>query len=175
MPEAAVVADRFDRLLRETQGIIRARIAGMGVPTHAVDDVAQEVYLDFFAQGALTPDGVEPLRWLCGMARNQALEYFRRSARESTRLCRVSELLAEDLPDSYATDMEEDARLPALQKCLQQLDKRHRSVLEQHYRKGHTVDEMAQMDGKSTGAIHMVLARLREALKRCMATQRILS
>jgi RNA polymerase sigma factor (sigma-70 family) len=145
----------------------------MGVPTHAVDDVAQEVYLAFYGQDALSPEGVDPLRWLCGMARNQAMEYFRRSARESARLCRISELLAEGALSFDAPEMEDDARLPALLQCLQRLDGRHRLVLERHYRNGDTVEEIARQGGKTAGAVHMVLARLREALKRCVSAHRM--
>ena len=38
----------YDDIVRDTSSHIRAYIAGMGVPRHDVDDVAQDVYVELY-------------------------------------------------------------------------------------------------------------------------------
>ena len=56
--------EQFERIVQETHHQLRAQIAGMGVPADAVDDVAQEVYLDLARQSERVPEGLEIGRWL---------------------------------------------------------------------------------------------------------------
>ena len=72
----------FEAVLRETQSVIRAYIAGMGVSLDTVDDLAQEVYLEFYKTGDRRPDGLESIRCLKGIAKNLCLNHFRRSKRK---------------------------------------------------------------------------------------------
>ena len=62
---------------------IRAYIAGMGVPRHDVDDVAQDVYMELYRFFDRMPAEVQPRQWLKGIARNLCLNYFRRNSRRS--------------------------------------------------------------------------------------------
>ena len=63
----------FDTILNETQHHIRAYIAGMGVPRHDVDDIAQDVYVELYRFFDRIPEGVHPKQWLKGIARNLCL------------------------------------------------------------------------------------------------------
>ena len=38
----------FETILRETHARVRAYVAGMGIAPHEVDDLAQDVYLEFY-------------------------------------------------------------------------------------------------------------------------------
>src|SRR5687767_11626208 len=71
----------FDVIVRETHPHIRAYIAGMGVPRHDVDDVAQDVYVELYRFADNIPAGVHPKQWLKGIARNLCLNYFRKQGR----------------------------------------------------------------------------------------------
>ena len=71
----------FDAVLAETHARIRAYIAGMGIARHEVDDVAQEVYLEFYKSLEKMPEDLAPERWLKGIARNLCLNHIRRCAR----------------------------------------------------------------------------------------------
>ena len=71
----------FDVVLRETQSHVRAYIAGMGVPRHDVDDIAQDVYVELYRFSDRIPPDVPPKQWLKGIARNLCLNYFRRTSR----------------------------------------------------------------------------------------------
>src|SRR4051795_3809723 len=71
----------FDAIVRETQAHIRAYIAGLGVPRHDVDDVAQDVYVELYRFSDRIPPDISPKQWLKGIARNLCMNYFRRTSR----------------------------------------------------------------------------------------------
>ncbi len=169
MPPAPDPRARFEAILAETQGQVRAYIAGMGVAVSEVDDVAQEVYLDLWRQPERLPDGVAPLQWLRGVARNCCFEHFRRRARHGSHLVRVAELL-EAAQESQPTAEPED-RLVALKRCLQRLDRGQRTLLDAYYRDSRPIAELAGESRRSIDAVHMVLVRLRGALRRCILGQ----
>ncbi|MBA3708607.1 MAG: hypothetical protein H0W83_07310 [Planctomycetes bacterium] len=155
----------FETLMIETQAAVRAHIAGMGVPTSDVDDVAQEVYLDAWAQRGREPADVEPLRWLRGMARNCALEYFRRRCRQARQHRRIADLLiATETPPAPISS----GQLGALQACLSKLERGHRELIERRYCNAVSAAELAMDSGKTSGAMHMLLSRLRDWLRRCV-------
>ncbi|MBA2480156.1 MAG: sigma-70 family RNA polymerase sigma factor [Planctomycetes bacterium] len=166
MPPAADPTERFERILAETQGQVRAYIAGMGVPVAEVDDVAQEVYLDFWRQPERMPAGVAPLQWLRGVARNCCYEHFRRRAPRSAHLVRIAELL--DVAAEPPSAVDQDQRLAALRHCLSRLDSAQRDLLDAYYRDGRGIAELAADSRRSADAVHMVLVRLRGALRRCI-------
>lgn len=58
----------FDVIVRETHPHIRAYIAGMGVPRHDVDDVAQDVFVELYRFFDRIPAEVHPKQWLRGFA-----------------------------------------------------------------------------------------------------------
>src|SRR4029453_2133977 len=73
----------YESIVRDTQAHIRAYIAGMGVPRHDVDDIAQDVYLELYRFFDRVPAEVHPKQWLKGIARNLCLNYFRRTSRRN--------------------------------------------------------------------------------------------
>ncbi len=169
-PGAFAEAD-FEHLLRTTHDLIRAHIAGMGVPADHVDDVAQEVYLDFALHPERRPSEVAPLRWLRGMARNCSHEYFRSQSRQGRQLSAIADLLVTPASDDAHEAETQEIHLQALERCLDKLPADHRSLIEGHYRDGRPVAELAAEQGRTAGAMHMLLARLREALRHCMLGQ----
>ncbi|MCR9120459.1 MAG: hypothetical protein NXI22_26285, partial [bacterium] len=118
----------FEAVLEETQSHIRAYIAGMGVASHEVDDVAQDTYIEFFKNLHKIPDNVPPSRWLKGIARNLCLNHFRKRSRRG-RLHReaLAELLAR-LESSFDERGIDGALDAALEKCCNQLTDRSRKL-----------------------------------------------
>jgi RNA polymerase sigma-70 factor (ECF subfamily) len=171
MGTPASSGDDFERILRDTQGLIRAHIAGMGVRSDEVDDVAQEVYLDFAQHPERRPPEVEVLRWLRGMARNCCHEYFRRRARQAKHLVAISDTLSAEDPAQGGDDELAEAKLSALRQCMERLNQPHRDLLNRYYQDGQSAEALATAQGRSVGAVHMVLSRLRETLRRCLLGQ----
>src|SRR5215475_14703060 len=81
MSDTPAASFDFDAIVRETQAHIRAYIAGLGVPRHDVDDIAQDVYIELYRFSNKIPAEVPPKQWLKGIARNLCMNYFRRTSR----------------------------------------------------------------------------------------------
>lgn len=161
----------FDAILRNTQARIRAYIAGMGIAAHEVDDVAQEVYLQFYRNLDRMPDDVSPQRWLKGIARNLCLNHIRRTARRG-RLQReaLAELLAttETETHRHAT---EGSLSGALDDCVRQLPEKSHRLLDLRYHQDLSSSAMARMLGSTPQAIRVSLHRVRSLLRDCIVRQ----
>jgi len=142
---------------------LRGFLAGMGVALDAVDDLAQEAFLSYLRQPERRPAEVEEIRWLKGIARNLAYEWFRRHARGG-RL-ELAELLAfATVPQPTPTE----PRLAALRRCLESVDAAGRSLLDAAYLQDDTSEAIAKRLGRTPSGVRMALLRLRERLRQCV-------
>jgi RNA polymerase sigma-70 factor (ECF subfamily) len=163
--------EQFETVFRETQSRVRSYIAGMGVPLDDVDDVAQDVFLAYFRQGDQAPAGVEPIRWLKGIARNLCLEYFRRRRVPGGeyRLALAELLEAADsaflarLTDPDPTDTQQ-----ALGHCLDRLSAKNRQLLDLRYQQNLPSHRIAAQVGATAEAVRIALMRTRSALRECV-------
>jgi RNA polymerase sigma-70 factor, ECF subfamily len=166
---AAVEFD-FDEVVRETHPHIRAYIAGMGVPRHDVDDVAQDVYVELYRFSHRIPAGVHPKQWLKGIARNLCLNYFRRQGRRQ-RLQR--EALVEILIRAEQEGPPSLAEGPirrALDGCYDQLPEESRHLLELRYERELPSQSIAELLSSTAEAIRIALFRIRNGLKQCITS-----
>jgi RNA polymerase sigma-70 factor (ECF subfamily) len=156
----------FEEILQDTQGRLRAYIAGIGVPNHAVDDLAQESYLVLYRNPERLPDDIEPIRWLKGVALRLSLNYLRRSKRLANReaAAAVHQLAeAASRAEGKASAMQD-----RLDHCLALLSDEHRRLVELRYAQGFSSFEIAQRLNSNDGAIRIALMRIRNALRDCM-------
>ncbi len=156
----------FERVVNETHHGLRSAIAAMGVPVADVDDVAQEVYVDLSRQPERVPPGIDIRRWLHGMARNCSYEYFRRRSRQHAHFVAMAEHLAQ-VPQEQVVP-EPVLEVDALKRCLERLRPEQRMLLDAHYKDGRPIAELADEHQRMATAMHMVFARLREVLRRCI-------
>ena len=154
----------FEAILRESQSLLRAYIAGMGVPLDTVDDLAQDVYLEFYQKGHRRPSDVEPIRWLKGIARNLCLNYFRRSKRKAERELEGLAELLERLPEALETAPDPGP----LETCLERLSRRAREMIALRYQDGLESSEIGRKVGLSAEAVRVSLLRIRFALRDCL-------
>lgn len=154
----------FEAILRETQSVIRAYIAGMGVPLDTVDDLAQEVYLEFYKGRDRRPSDVEPVRWLKGIAKNLSLNHFRRSKRKSEQHLEAVAVLLERLPCPTEVLREPDA----LDGCLEKLPGRSREMIALRYQEGMESAAIGEKLGLSAQAVRITLLRIRSVLRDCL-------
>ena len=158
----------FETVVRETQPHIRAYIAGMGVPRHDVDDVAQDVYVELYRFADRIPAEVTPKQWLKGIARNLCLNYFRRASRRS-RLQREALLeiflqAEQEGPPSLA----EGPVRRALDGCYEKLPTESRRLLALKYEQELPSQTIAERLGSSPEAVRVALFRIRASLKQCI-------
>jgi RNA polymerase sigma-70 factor (ECF subfamily) len=161
----------FDAILRNTHHRIRAYIAGMGMAPHEVDDIAQDVYLEFYRHLDQVPSDVAPQRWLKGIARNVCLNHIRRSARRG-RLQReaLAEMLVETETETHR-HATEGSLAQVLEECRRQLPAESRQLLELRYQQDLSATAIAQMLGKTAETIRVTLFRIRASLKACVVRQ----
>lgn len=161
----------FDAILRNTHARIRAYIAGMGIAAHEVDDVAQDVYLEFHKNLDKVPADVAPQRWLKGIARNVCLNHIRRSARRG-RLHReaLAELLAATETETHRRATEGSLQI-ALEECCRKLPGDSRELLNLKYQQDLPSDAIAETLSKTAEAVRVALFRIRATLKSCVQKQ----
>jgi len=158
----------FDEVVRQTHTRIRAYIAGMGIASHEVDDLAQEVYLQLYRGGCQVPAGIAPERWLKGIARNLCLNHIRRTSRRA-RLQReaLAELLARAKTDEFESAHEESLQW-ALDGCFSKLPAKSRRMLMLRYHSDLAAAKIADAVHSSPEAVRIALFRIRAALRDCI-------
>src|SRR4051812_22242520 len=159
----------FDAIVRETQAHIRAYIAGLGVPRHDVDDVAQDVYIELYRFSNNIPANVPPKQWLKGIARNLCMNYFRRTSRRQRlqRQALVEIFLQAEQNDSPA--LSEGPVRRALDGCCEKLSPESQRLLALRYEQelpSHLIAERVQSTAE---AVRIALFRIRSTLKACIA------
>ena len=159
----------FDTIVRHTQLKIRAYIAGMGVFPHDVDDVSQDVFMEFYKNMEKMPPEVPVEAWLKGIARNLCRNHFRRSARRD-RL--HDQALAEILARTHSKTerlLDESDLGIALEGCYEKLPEESRRMLVMRYADDLSSGAIADALGSTAEAVRSALYRVRSALKDCVA------
>jgi RNA polymerase sigma-70 factor (ECF subfamily) len=159
----------FERILHDTQNVVRAYIASLGVTSYEVDDVAQEVYLAFYKGMKTIPEGVEPIRWLKGIARRLSNNHFRKMKVEQARR---HEALAELLSGAEESQEEESlfaCSFDVLKKCMESLTDKSRQMMMLKYGDNLNATAIANETQMSAGAVRMTLLRIRESMRDCVS------
>ena len=167
-PSPPDFAREFDRVLTASHGEVRAYLAALGVPVACVDDLAQEVFLAWYRAPEQRPAEVEPVRWLKGIARRMALNFFRAGRRaEERHAAVVAELLATEAMELPVRA--DDAAAAALEDCLGEVPEKNRAVLRLRYEENLASHDIAARLGTTAAAVRILLMRLREALRGCIS------
>jgi RNA polymerase sigma-70 factor (ECF subfamily) len=161
-------AAEFDLIVRETQPHIRAYIAGMGVPRHDVDDIAQDVYVELYRFFDRIPEGVPPKQWLKGIARNLCLNHFRKCSRRQRlqREALVEIFLRAEQDASHA--LSEGPIRRALDGCYEKLTPDSRRLLALRYEQELPSQTIAERLQSTAEAVRVALFRVRASLKQCI-------
>src|SRR5262245_858103 len=168
MNQPAAESVDFDAVVRDTQAHIRAYIAGLGVPRHDVDDIAQDVYVELYRFADRIPPAIPPKQWLKGIARNLCMNYFRRTSRRQRlqREALVEIFLRAEKKESPGLS-EGPVRL-ALDGCCEKLSPESQRLLALRYEQelpSHLIAERLQSTAE---AVRVALFRIRTALKACI-------
>jgi RNA polymerase sigma-70 factor (ECF subfamily) len=159
-------ADDFIRQLTAAQTSLYAYILTLLPDRAAAQDVLQETNLTLWRKLADFQPGTSFMAWGCRVAYFQVLNHRRRMKRD--RLVFDDQLL-DSLAERQAERMEQaDHRELALKKCLESLPAAQRSLIQRRYAPDGSVQEIAEAEGKSAGAISQMLYRIREALLNCI-------
>ena len=155
----------FANLVDTTHRPVRAYVASLGLAPEAVDDVAQETYLDYLRSGCKRAGGAPELDWLLGMARHRALNHLRAERRAGRARAQLAAWLT-SAPGGFVEEVDE--ALAALRVCLEGIDHRARRLLDAVHRDGLDAAAAGAREGLTGNAVRVALARLRERLRACI-------
>ena len=154
--------------LREVRLFVAAHASSRGL----VDEVVQAAYLTAIEHIADYRGPGVFLAWLKGIARNELRHLLRERARWPTQLGgdAIESLVAHAALDGLdAADAEgHEERLQALAGCLEQVPGPGRQLLDQCYRDGLSLEQIAAASGSSYAAVAQALSRLRRKIRECI-------
>ncbi len=166
----------FEILAREHSSMLLAFIRTMVTDQTAVDDVFQESMLTAWR----TLDRFDRDRpfgpWLRGIARNHALNHFRKTRRVPRPMeDEILQLLDQrmDQVSSRPGDTWEE-KISALEDCVEGLPETSRTMLDLHYRDALNTETIARRMDATREAIKKRLQRTRSQLVQCLRFKGIL-
>jgi len=144
---------------------LRAFIVSLMPGSQDVADVLQETNAALWLKRQRFEAGSNFGAWAFQIARYEVRRQRGRTKR--LRLIVFSDELLEKLAE---TDMPEkpDARLAALEGCLDKLSDTQRRIVHERYTSGCSLEKYAAETGRSPGSIRMALLRIRDILKDCV-------
>lgn len=165
--------EAFSQLVRLHQVRIRAFLSKYVQLDDVVDDLAQETFLAAFKSMASYRADSPVRTWLLGIARHRALRYLndldqRRQGRTLDLEGVLDSYLAQRIQKEGEETSNLEGRMEALEGCLKKLPETSSRIVQEFYFKGRSTGDVAQMTGKSEGAIRITLMRLRQALGECI-------
>jgi len=149
---------------------VRAFIAlSLPVP-HLIDEIAHETFVFAFQNIRQFRPGSSFSSWLMAIAANRVRAEVQRFKREQLNRHkyteqRVLEILSAQPPEQTARELD------LLEKCLQRVPPRLRSLLDFKYRLACSTQEIATTFRQSAAWVRITLFRVRQQLKHCVTTQ----
>lgn len=155
-------------LVTAHQRVVRAFLGRIAPDPATADDLAQDVFLEFF-QAIERADSTRAVRpYLLGIARNLARMAWRKQiVRREVSGEALFEML-EGYTQRLLQSDDEGNRREKLRKCLEALSPKAREVVLYFYRDELSCDEVAERMKMPSGSIRSILTRGREALRVCI-------
>lgn len=134
---------------------------------HDAEDILQETCEVICEKFDTFREGSDFLAWACEIAwwRVRAA----RTAFARSKIYFSDEVLSLVADTAARLGPELDSRSDALEDCVRKLPPRDRDLIEARYRRGATVEEAAQSNGRCIEAAYKALARIRRALHDCVS------
>jgi RNA polymerase sigma-70 factor (ECF subfamily) len=158
--------DEFLRLLMANQKRIYAFILA-AVPNQVdADDLFQETVLLMWSKFNSFTRGTSFTAWGITVAKYQILSVRKRHSTRSALLSQAAMDLLHDESEPFVEQT--DSRMQALRKCVGKLDQRDYDLICLRYRDETSVKTIAEQMGRSIQSIYKRIARIHDALLRCV-------
>jgi RNA polymerase sigma-70 factor (ECF subfamily) len=130
------------------------------------DDIAQEVSIALWRNYADYDRGRPFLAWALGIARHHVARWRKTRAIARRRFSDETEII---LAEAFAQG-EDDLlqRRSALQLCVERLNRTGRTLIEQRYQAGLSLEMIASKQASSVNAINKALGKIRRLLSLCV-------
>jgi RNA polymerase sigma-70 factor (ECF subfamily) len=163
LPSTPNPTDRARDLLDEHLPMLRVYTRHLVAGATDADDIAQDVCVEVLAQPGILLRGDDPGAYLRGIARHLSSRHRRRFPRH-----RALEELIELAWDEVAAEPSDTG---TLNRCLEGLTGRMRTLLDLRYRDGLNATEIGTRMTMTADAVRMALLRSRQALAQCLDRQ----
>lgn len=156
----------FRVLMKRHLQPLRSFIALRAPVTDLIDEVAHDTFVFAYSRmGDFEKGSMQP--WLRTVAVNLLRDRIKAFAREHKNMAQYTEQVRWETA-IRRMDRPVDDTSDHLVRCLQQLPKNLREVLDMRYQEQITSEEIAARTGRSAMAIRTLLVRVRQQLKTCM-------
>jgi RNA polymerase sigma-70 factor (ECF subfamily) len=164
--------EAFGELVRQHHRVVRAMLARYLRDDNEIDELSQRVFVSAFRSLSKFRGESSFASWLVAIARHQAAMYIRGEVRRRQRETSAAEIAMAAWTNELTRDADEPAdKLEALTECLDRLPQTSRDVVQKFYFERAAIDSIAQQQGRSAGAIRMMLMRIRQALANCVSNR----
>jgi RNA polymerase sigma-70 factor (ECF subfamily) len=148
----------YDQALPVVYGFTVGRCGG---DASMASEITQEAFVDAVRERDRFDGVSDPVTWVCAIARNKAVDQFRRLERERRRHLRLVRETPEITQPSDGLETRE-----VVLNALRTLPRSQQAALVMHYLDGLPMREIARNIGRSESAVESLLTRARESFRR---------
>ncbi|MBI9016537.1 MAG: sigma-70 family RNA polymerase sigma factor [Phycisphaerae bacterium] len=160
------LTERFLQQLMANQQRIYAYILTLVPHVSDADDIMQQVTMVMWHKFEQFAPGGNFFSWGAAIAHNKVLDFRRKQARSKMRFDDdLLQLFEKEIPEA-TRGMQ--AKISALEKCMENLSIQQRDILRDKYENGKSVKILSGDLGKSSYSIYRELARIHGLLLRCI-------
>jgi RNA polymerase sigma-70 factor (ECF subfamily) len=156
-----------------TQSILSSRLPLLAYIYSVTRDyhLAEDVYQELFVKAVGRADSFDStdhmLKWFRVSARNRSIDLIRRTKGSYVGLSEETLEALEDEWLKHTKDLEAE-RSEALEKCLQSLTPRSRTIVKMQYFENRSSKEIAEFIGGKVESAYQAITRIHKALKDCI-------
>ncbi len=162
--EASAFAELYERYLQPVQRYVRSRVADEAT----AEDLTAQIFVKTF-ESAESYRGEGSFRsWIFQIARNTISSWRRSKRRSEIPVEEIPEVSLVDDPLEVASGLDGDDIVLA---TIAELPRAQREVVTLRYWKDLTIDEIARVTRRSTGAVRQLLHRARNRVRRRLTTK----
>ena len=158
--------EEFLHLLMGSHQRIYAFILTLVPNTTDADDLMQKTTTTMWQKFSQFTPGSDFVAWGISIAHKKVLEHRRKHATSHVKF--DNELLKIMVVESNKRSDITNAKLDALDKCIDSLGDEDRKIVQMRYKRNITVNDLAKTVGKSVFSIYRTFARIHSFLIRCM-------
>lgn len=159
-------AERIRRLLLQHARDIKAYILSLHPNWNEAEDILQNTFVRLCHEMEQALRCTDFRAWACTMAHFEVMTFRRRAQR--SRLQFTDEFVEAAHQCAVAHRDEIDRRADALTGCLKGLSPEKQRLVDQVYRGGYSVEQVAEQQDSSIAATYKALARIRKMLHDCI-------